>query len=205
MYLRNFLCILALASAPSFANVIELPTGTLSVPVLSDTGVSFVYSGTLTQNDFIDLIQTGNPCLQSPAAYCTNGAGVVTTAGSSPVGAATNFSGTFNGTSATWVFGSLLIEISGQGTEQVFPTNAGNGLGSSTPPLSLATAESLSSLGFGAFSITNPTITFALADTLYSDNSGSLTLTQAPEPSTILLVASMILGFAWFRRRYCSR
>jgi len=205
MSIRNFLCILALASAPAFANVIEIPTGTLSVPVLSETGFSFVYSGTLTQNDFIDLIQTGSPCLQSPPAYCTNGAGVVTTAGSSPVGAETNFSGTFNGTSASWVYGSLLIEITGQGTEQVFPTNAGNGLGSSTPPLSLATAESLGSLGFAGFSVTDPTITFVLADTLYSDNSGTLTLTQAPEPATALLVAPMILGFAWFRRRYCSR
>jgi hypothetical protein len=201
MRTSNSLFFLAFASASCFANVIQLPSGTLTVPSGTSAGVSFVYSGTLTDSDFIDLVQTGDPCLQSGPAYCTNGAGVVTTAGSSGVGAATTFGGTFNGTSRTWTFGSLLLEISGEGAVPVFAPDAANGLGSSTPPLSLVSSASLSSLGFGSFTLVNPTITFALADTIYSDNSGSFTLTQAPEPSTLLLVAPAILLFAWFRRR----
>jgi hypothetical protein len=201
MYFRNLLYFLALASLPSFASVIELPGGTQTVSSLTSGGISFTFTGTLTQNDFIDLVETGNPCLQSGPAYCVNGAGVVTTAGSSPVGDATTFLGIFNGISNTWTFGSLQIEIPGVGTEPVFLPNAANGLGSSTPPLSLATATSLASLGFGSFSVTSPTITFALADTIYGDNSGSFVLDQAPEPSTLLLVAPVILLFGCFRRR----
>jgi len=200
MRFSNFLFFLAAASAPSFANVIQLPTGTLAVPSTS-TGASFSYSGTLTQADFIDLIQTGDPCLQSGPEYCTNGGGVVTTAGTSPVGAATTFSGTFNGTPGTWDFGSLLLEISGVGTVQVFPADTANGLNSSTPPLSLVSSSSLASLGFSPFSVVNPTITFVVADNFYPDNSGSFTLNQAPEPSTLLLVAPAVLLFGWFRRR----
>jgi hypothetical protein len=194
MYFRNLFSFLALASLPAFANVIELPGGSITIPGLSDTGISFTYTGTLTQADSIDLIQTGNPCLQTGPAYCVNGAGVITTAGSSPVGDATTFGST--------VYGSILLEISGVGTEQIFPTNAANGLGSATPPLSLETAATLSSLGFGSFSVVNPTITFVMADTLYSDNSGAFVLDQAPEPSTLWLVApGLLLGFIGYRRR----
>jgi hypothetical protein len=74
------------------------------------------------------------------------------------------------------------MEISGVsplGTVQVFPANAQNGLGSATPPMSLTSpATSLASLGFSPFIITNPTITFIVADTNYADNGGSFILTQ---------------------------
>jgi hypothetical protein len=173
------------AGARLSASPILLPGGLITVPGLSTTGVSFTFSGTLTQNDTLALTQTGDPCLQSPAAYCTNGAGVVTKAGTSPVGATTSFTGTFGGTTASWNFGSLLIEISGAGSAQVFDPNAATGLGSATPPLGLALAPtSLAALGFSAFSQVNPTITFVMADTLYSDNSGQFSLTQVPEPAT---------------------
>jgi hypothetical protein len=202
MRFYNFLYFLALASAPCFANVIQLPLGAVTVPSGNSGGFSFVYNGTLTQADSIDLIQTGDPCLQSGPAYCTNGAGVVTTAGTSPVGDATSFIGTFGGTTATWTFGSLLMEISTVGTVPVFGVpDAADGLGSSTPPLSLAISASLSSLGFGAFSVTDPTITFVLADNFYPDNSGTFVLDQAPEPSTLFLVAPVVLLWVWFRRR----
>jgi hypothetical protein len=195
------------AGSHLFASPILLPGGSLTVSSLTGAGVSFTYTGTLTQNDTLALTQTGDPCLQSPPSYCTNGAGVVTVAGSSPVGAATTFSGTFGGTTATWDFGSLLLEISGAGTVQIFPADAANGLGSSTPPLSLTLpSTSLSSLGFSAFSQVNPTITFVLADNLYTDNSGQFTLTQAPatqtpEPATAGLVGILICALGWFRRR----
>lgn len=194
------------ASATCWAAVIF--PGTLTVPAVNPAGVSFTFSGTLTQADTIAFAQTGDPCLQSGPVYCTNGAGVVTTAGTSPVGAATTFSGTFGGTTATWDFGALLLEISGVGTVQVFPATAANGLGSATPPASLTRATaSLSTLGFPNFSVVNPTITFVLADTLYTDNSGSFTLTQSsvPEPASLFFVALGSLMAALIGRRVTSR
>lgn len=113
-----------------------IPVGPLSVDALSTTGDSFAYSGTLTQNDTLELTVTGDPCLQT-GAYCINAAGVVTVAGTSPVGAATTFTGTYGGTTATWDFGALLMEISGVGAVQIFPADAADGLGSGSPPSSL--------------------------------------------------------------------
>ena len=98
------LALLPDAGARLFASPILLPGGSITVPGLSTTGVSFTFTGTLTQNDTLALTQTGDPCLQSPPSYCTNGAGVVTVAGTSPVGAATTFTGTFGGTTASWDF-----------------------------------------------------------------------------------------------------
>lgn len=166
--------------------------GTLNVSSLSSTGVSFTYSGTLTQADTITFTQSGDPCLQgsgAPGAYCVNGAGVVVVAGTSPVGADSTFSGTFGPTMATWDFGALLMEISTVATVQVFPADAANGLDSSTPPDSLTLpSTTLSALGFPMFSVVNPTITFFVADDFYPDNSGQFTLTQAPEPASFWLV-----------------
>src|SRR5208283_4972290 len=89
------------------------------------------------------------------------------------------------GFSGTWNYGALIMSISGVGAVQVFPANAGNGLGSSTPPGSLTlTSTSLSTLGFSSFSVVNPTITFTNADTNYGDNSGGFTVTQTGLPST---------------------
>lgn len=182
------------------AAVINLPGGTLTLPGISTTGVSFTFTGTLTQTDTLSFTESGNPCLQSPPAYCVNGAGVVTTAGTSPVGAATTFMGTFNGTTETWDFGAILLEISGEGAVQIFPANAANGLGSATPPHSLTLpTTSLSSLGFPSFSVVNPTIMFVMADTLYSDNSGQFVISQVPEPGTgtlIFAIASLVAGLA---------
>ena len=80
------------------------------------------------------------------------------------------------------------MTISGVGTVQVFPANAGNGLGSATPPAGLTlAATSLGALGFGTFSVANPTITFIVADTFFGDNGGQYSLAQAappPAPST---------------------
>jgi hypothetical protein len=168
------------------ATVVIFPSP-LTVDSTSASGTSFTYSGTLTGGDILSLFASGSPCLQSGNTYCTNAAGVVTVAGSLGVGGSSQ--NPDNGTT----FGSLLLTISGVGTEQIFPTNAANGLGSGTPPTSLFLSTSLSSLGFGVFSADNPTLTFVMSDTIRSDNSGAFTIASAvPEPSTW---AMMILGF----------
>jgi hypothetical protein len=184
-----------------------IPLSPITVEALSTTGVSFSYAGTLTQNDTLELTVTGDPCLQLGPAYCVNGAGVVTVAGTSPVGAATTFSGTFGGTTGTWDFGALLMEISGTSTVQIFPADAADGLGSGSPPLSLTLPlTTLSALGFPVFDEVNPTITFILADNLYTDNSGQFNLSQVPEPTTVSVVGVLVCAMAGLvRRRRAAR
>ncbi len=190
-------CAFIIGAANCLGNPILLPGGTLTAPAISTTGTSFIYAGTLTQNDTLGFTESNFACLQPGSTYCTNGSGIVTVAGSHGVGDTYTFIESFNGTTAAWNFGALLLEISGAGAKQIFLADAANGRGSSNPPASLTLSPTaLSSLGFGNFSVTNPTITFIVADIpgLYSDNSGQFTLTQptaVPEPSTGLLIAAM--------------
>jgi hypothetical protein len=79
-------------------------------------------------------------------------------------------------------------------------------LGSGVPPPSLVLPEtSLASLGFGSFSVTNPDIRFLLHDSLYGDNTGSMTLTQSqsavPEPGAGVLIGSALVGIALLLKR----
>jgi hypothetical protein len=163
---------------------ILFPNGSLTVSGTSSAGVSFTYNETLSQLDTLAFTQTGKACLQARSAYCTNGAGIVVVAGSTPVGGTSTFDEIFGTTDGVWNFGALLMEISGVspvGTVQIFPANAQNGLGIAMPPTSLTLpSTSLASLGFSPFTVTNPTITFIVADTNYADNSGGFVLTQSP-------------------------
>lgn len=188
-----------LSGGTCLAASIQLPSSPLTIPGTSATGVSFTYTGTLTQNDTIAFTQAGNPCLQtSGTGYCVNGAGVLTvaaTVGSTPVGGSSSFAGPSGVIPAgTWTYGALLMTISGVGTRQVFPTNAANGLGSPTPPASLTLpATGLTALGFPSFSQTNPTITFIMADTDFADNGGQFSLSQgapAPTPTPTVVAPS---------------
>jgi hypothetical protein len=188
---------IALLTGGAAAQVITFPSS-LSVGATSAGGVSFTYSGVLTQAATLGFTASGLSCEQG-AAYCTNASGVIVIPGSSGVGATSSFGGTFFGTAQTWNFGALIMGISGVGGVQVFPANSANGLGSGSPPSALSLAgSSLASLGFPAFSVTNPTITFVVADTLYADNSGGFTLTQSapsatPVPSTLLLAMAALV------------
>jgi hypothetical protein len=211
MQLRRMLYLVGAIATCCFGAVVRIPGGTLTVPGTSSAGASFTFNGTLTQADTIELTQTGNPCLQySLHQYCINGAGVITVAGTTGVGGSSAFSGTVGGANLYWTYGALAMSISGVGAVQVFPTNSGNGLGSGTPPGSLTLpATTLASLGFGTFSVSNPTITFYVADSDWSDNTGQFVLTQqpasppgVPAPGTWLLIltALMVLtGVYWFK------
>jgi hypothetical protein len=183
---NNLLWLAAFVAGTSFAASIEFPDGALTVSGTSAGGASIVYAGTLTQNDTIAFAQTGNPCLQPGSGYCTNGAGVVTVAGTLgappfPVGGSSTFVGPTGIIPAgTWTYGALLMTISGAGTVQVFPADAGNGLGNASPPAGLNLPPTpLGALGFGNFSQVNPTITFIVADGYFGDNDGKFVLSQA--------------------------
>ncbi len=193
---RRLLWLAAFVGGTGFAANLQaatvlLPGGTLTIPGTSTTGASFTFTGTLTQSDTIAFVQTGNPCLQTGGTgYCTNGAGVLTvaaTVGVTPVGGFSTFAGPSGVIPAgTWTYGSLLMTISGVGTVQVFPTNAANGLGSYSPPASLTLfTTTLAGLGFPSFSVSNPTITFIVADTFFGDNGGQFVLTQAAATTSV--------------------
>ena len=177
MRVTRLLQLLMVASCCA-AQTTPFPGNPITLSSLSASGTSFTYSGVLTGSVSLNLTASGQACLQAEGVYCTNPAGVVVVAGSSAVGQATSFSGTFGGTTASWTYGSVLMSISGVGTVQVFPANAANGLGSGAPATTLSVSgASLSSLGFGSFSVTNPTVSFYVADNNYGDNAGSFAIT----------------------------
>ena len=120
---RYGLVLFIAAAAVCFGNPILFTGGTLNLPAINTSGVSFTYTGTLTQSDTTAFTETGTSCLQSPASYCTNGAGVVITAGTTGVGGDSTFMEHLQlGTFGTWDYGSLLLEISGAGSGSDFHT-----------------------------------------------------------------------------------
>jgi hypothetical protein len=142
----------------------------------------------LLPTDTLSLSASGQVFLQGGNTYGTNAAGVVTTAGTSPVG------GSLLNGSAT--FGALLLGNTTLGFHQIFATNAANGLGSSTPPSVVSISDAtLSSLGFGSPISGGTVLQFMISDTFTSDNSGSFTFeghfttAAVPEPSTLGLLA----------------
>ena len=98
------------------------------------------------------------------------------------MGTASVYSGIVAGVSGTWDYGALLMEISWISTAvQIFPADTDDGLGILCPPLSLTLPlTTLSELGFPAWNEVNPTITFVLADDLYTDNSAILIWRRCP-------------------------
>jgi hypothetical protein len=177
----RFLLVLPLAAMAVVcrAQTTPFPGAPIALSALNSAGSSFTYNGVLNGNTLLAVNVSSTVCLQE-GAYCTNGAGVVTVAGSSSIGQATSFTdgrGTFN-------YGSLLMTISGVGTVQLFPANAANGLGSGSPSTTLSfSGRSLSSVGFGQFSTTNPTITLVVADNNFPDNSGTFQVSGSFTPA----------------------
>jgi hypothetical protein len=172
----GILSLLALAACCS-AQTITIPGSPLTVPAVNAGGVSTTLSGSLTAASTISLSVSGTGCLQGGGVYCTNAAGIVVVAGSSPIGASTTFSGTIGVTTAAWTYGVLTMTINGIATVPLFLANGADGLGSSSPPTTLTLNNvSLGSLGFPSnLNVTNPTVTFAIADSNYPDNSNSMT------------------------------
>jgi hypothetical protein len=167
--------LLSLAACCS-AQTIAIPGSPLTIPAINAGGVSTTLSGSITAASTISLSVSGTGCLQGGGVYCTNAAGIVVVAGSSPIGAATTFIGPIGVTTTTWTYGVLTMTINSIATVPLFQANAANGLGSGSPLTTLSLNNvSLASLGFPSnLNVTNPTVTFAIADSNYPDNSNSM-------------------------------
>ncbi len=155
-----------------------------TVPSISSAGASFTYTGTAVPGDTLSVTVKGPVCLESGPAYGTNAAGVVLAAGvdgNQPVGSALACT-TID--SVEFDCGSLIVSISSGGTTyygRMFPANKRDGYGRKKPPASLTYKASLKTLfgkdaGYKSFRLANPTFTFVVSDTLYSDNAGDFSI-----------------------------
>ncbi len=185
--------------------------GTILIPSTTVLGTDTFGGPTITlpvavlPTDTLTLTASGQVFLQGPGLFGTNAAGVVTTAGTSPVGGSAP-----NGSTN---FGALLLGNATLGFFQVFSTNAANGLGSVTPPSSLTINNvPLSSSGFTSTLPAGTILQFRPSDINTSDNSGSFIVSGqintaavtggVPEPGTVtlFLIGAMALGGFRLRR-----
>ena len=176
-------CLLTEASR---ANTQIMVPSNFTVPATASAGESFTVNGRVVSGDTLSITVVGPAYLESGPAYGTNAAGVVLVAGDDgpqPVGSAVSCA-----TIDTIEFdcGALIVSItSGDITYygRLFLANKKDGYGKKRPPVSLTFKGSLKKLfgkdsNYKPFAFVNPTLTFTMSDTLYSDNTGGYTITN---------------------------
>ncbi len=194
-------CASILSSGMAHAAYLTFSSPVSVGPADVSSGPSFTAPTALSASDMAYLSVSGTVCLQSGGYYCTNGAGVVVVAGTSPVGG-TSLNGSTN-------FGSLLLGNNALGFHQLFPADASNGLGSANPPTYLVLNATLGSLGFASGIGAGEILEFRLSDTLTTDNSGGFSVQdlsgrvqgEVPEPASFALVAAGAAALAALRLR----
>lgn len=191
------------SSGAAAAGTITLPSGSVTVPS-TEGGTTVSLSGTYSATDRVTFSVSGIVYLQNTVPdspdtgigeYGVNAAGVVVVAGAFPgESPGTTYVIPADNTYAGYVNGALLVSLNGGPATAIFSADAATGLGDSSPPTTLVFSGLASAL-FGNFgTVTNPSITFVVADDLYSDNTGSFTVSSVvPEPSAWALT---LIGFA---------
>jgi hypothetical protein len=197
------------APAPSQAAAIVLATPFV-VPGFTATGgipgISFTYSGTLTGSDTLALTATGYVSSAFVHGNNYNAAGVSEydyLYGPTPP-SGVYFDNASPVDSSGYNYYALLLVISGVGEAQLLRPDAATGLDGSTIVNSVTLASTaLSALGFGSFSVTNPTLTFLANVPPSQFPTGSFRITQdavavvpTPEPGSVWLLGAGLAGGA---------
>ena len=167
------------------ATQIQVPQN-FTVPANASAGASFTYTGVALPSDTLSITVAGPVYLETGPAYGTNAAGVVTLAGvngNQPVGSALACA-TID--SIEFDCGSMIVYVTSGSTTyygRLFLATRKDGFGRTKPPVQLTYKGSLKKLfgkdsGYKKFKFKNPTFTFLLSDTLYSDNTGAFAVSN---------------------------
>jgi hypothetical protein len=188
-----------LSTSNAKAASLVIPTTTINGTDVT-SGPSFTLTSNFLGTDTISVDVSGTVDLRN-GDYTVNAAGVLIQGSTSgPAGGVLAGPNSIN-------FGALLLGNTTIGFRQLFPTNAGNGLGNSAPPTNLALTDvSLSSI-FGSGLNSGTVLQFRVNDSDVANNSGAFTVssptapptTAVPEPFTI--IGTLIGGTAAVRMR----
>jgi hypothetical protein len=183
-------------SAVLSASVLTFPETT--VPGTNSAGVTFTVVGNYLPTDTIDVTVTGAVDLAS-GDYTANAAGIIiqpatTDTGNHPGQTSPNLS------DLSVPYAALLIGNNSLGFVPLFPADAANGLGSSTPPETLTSMATVGSLFAGGLADgTQLTLVVSDCTGCYGDNTGSFqvgsvpTSPGVPEPVTMGTTGAGIL------------
>jgi hypothetical protein len=167
-------------------------------------GPTFTVSGNFNASDFIDIQASGTIDLDS-GDYTANAAGVLVSPGTSDTGS--HPGQTSPGGSFGYPYAALLLGNSTLGFFPVFPADAADGLGNSTPPTTISVDETLGAIFGGSVSIPNGTVLqFQINDIDNYNNSGAFTVgngsSSVPDAgATSALLGLSLLGLGTLRRK----
>jgi hypothetical protein len=192
--------------AAAHASTLDVPSSVvLGTQVVGITdGPTFTVSGSFGAGDFIDVQASGTVDLAS-GQFTANAAGVLVSPATSNTGI--HPGQTSPGGSFGYPYAALLIGNSTLGFFPLFPADAADGLGSSTPPTTITVDETLGSIFGPLVSIPDGAVLqFEINDIDNYNNSGSYTVgsvtSSVPDAgATGGLFGLSLLGLGALRRR----